>query len=47
MSNPIIFLFIIFMTIIGGGSTIYVIVSLPVTIAYKIYRKIKYKESIM
>ena len=47
MNNPFIYLIIIFMAVLGGGSTIYVVLALPVTIIYKIYRKIKFNESIM
>jgi len=47
MSNIATYLFIIFMVIFGGLSTIYVVLSLPVVIVYKIYRKIKFGEKIM
>ena len=44
MNNFITYLFIIFMVIFGGFSTLYVVVSLPVTIIYKIFRRIKFGE---
>lgn len=47
MSDILIYLIIIFMAALGGGSTIYVVCSLPVVIIYKIHRKIKYGENIM
>lgn len=47
MSNILTYLLILFMGILGGGSTIYVVCALPVVIIYKIYRKIKYGENIM
>ena len=47
MSNIFIYLFILFMVVIGGGSTIYLVSALPVVIIYKTYRKIKYGEKIM
>lgn len=46
MNNFITYIFIIFMVIFGGFSTLYVVVSLPVTIIYKLYRKIKFGEKI-
>ncbi len=47
MNNFITYLFIIFMVIFGGFSTLYVVVSLPVTIIYKIFRRIKFGEKIL
>ena len=47
MNNFITYLFIIFMVIFGGFSTLYVLVSLPVTIIYKIFRRIKFGEKIL
>lgn len=47
MSNLIIYLFIVFMAITGGFSTLYLVISLPTVIIWKIYRKIKYNEEIM
>ena len=47
MNNFITYLFIIFMAIFGGFSTLYVVVSLPVTIIYKIFRRIKFGEKIL
>ena len=47
MNNFITYILIIFMVICGGLSTLYVVASLPVTIIYKIYRKIKFGEKIL
>lgn len=47
MINFITYIFIILMVIFGGFSTLYVVVSLPVTIIHKIYRKIKFGEKIL
>ena len=35
MSDILIYLIILFMAVLGGGSTIYVVCSLPVVIIYK------------
>lgn len=34
------------MTIVGGGSTLYLVVALVVMILYKLYRKIRYGASL-
>ena len=47
MNNFITYLFIIFMAIFGGFSTLYVVLSLPVTIIYKLFRRIKFGEKIL
>ncbi len=47
MSNIFIYLFILFMVVLGGGSTIYVVSALPIVIIYKIHRRIKHGENIM
>ena len=47
MNNLFTYLLIIFMALLGGDSTVFVVLALPVTIIYKIYRKVKYKENIM
>ena len=47
MNNFITYIVIIFMVIFGGFTTLYVVASLPVTIIYKIYRKIKFGEKIL
>ena len=47
MSNIIMYILIIFMAIVGGLSTIYVVFSLPVVLVYKIFRKIKFGEKIL
>ena len=47
MNNFITYIFIIFMVIVGGLSTIYVVFSLPVVLVYKIFRKIKFGEKIL
>jgi len=47
MNNFITYLFIFFMVIFGGFSTLYVVLSLPVTIIYKIFRRIKFGEKIL
>ena len=46
MSDILIYLIILFMAVLGGGSTIYVVCSLPVVIIYKIHRKTKYGENL-
>ena len=47
MNNILMYMLIIFMVIFGGLSTIYVVISLPAVIIYKIFRKIKFKEKIL
>ena len=47
MSNILTYILIFFMVIFGGLSTIYVVISLPTVIIYKIFRKIKFKEKIL
>lgn len=47
MSDVITYIFIFFMTIFGGLSTIYVVLALPVVLIWKVYRKIKFGEKIM
>ncbi len=47
MSNIFTYILIFFMVIFGGLSTIYVVISLPAVIIYKIFRKIKFKEKIL
>lgn len=47
MNNILTYMLIIFMVIFGGLSTIYVVISLPAVIIYKIFRKIKFKEKII
>ena len=34
--------FLVFMAIVGGGATIYLVISLPAVIIWKIYRCIRY-----
>lgn len=47
MSNIAIYIMIFFMCVCGGLSTLYVAISLPVVIIWKIYRKIKFGEKII
>ena len=47
MKNIPVYILIAFMTLLGGGSTIYVVVSMPIVIISKIYRKIKLGEKIL
>lgn len=47
MNNILIYIMIFFMFVCGGLSTLYVVISLPVVIIMKIYRKVKYGEKIM
>ena len=47
MSNIPIYMIIAVMALLGGGSTVYVVCSLPVVIIYKIYRKVKFGERIL
>ena len=42
MSNIFVFVIMALMGILGGFSSIYVLVSLPAIIIWKIYRKIRY-----
>lgn len=36
-----------FMCIVGGGSTIYLVVAMPAVIVWKLYRWIRYRENPM
>lgn len=47
MNNILLWIMVLFMFICGGLSTLYVVISFPVVIIIKIYRKIKYGEKIM
>ena len=47
MSNILTYVMFFFMAIFGGLSTVYVVVSLPVVLGYKIFRKIKFGEKIL
>lgn len=47
MSDVITYIFIFFMAILGGLSTIYVVLALPAVLIWKVYRKIKFGEKIM
>lgn len=42
MKDILTFIFLGFMVIIGGGTSLYLIISLPAVIVWKIYRKIRY-----
>lgn len=42
MNQIVTIIFVIFMAIIGGGSTIFLVISLPAVIIWKIYRKFRY-----
>lgn len=42
MKDIITYIFIGFMVIIGGGTSLYLVISLPAVIVWKIYRKIRY-----
>lgn len=42
MNQIISYLIIGIMAIVGGGPTLYLLVSLPAVIIWKIYRKVKY-----
>ena len=42
MGHILTVIMVVIMAIIGGGSTIFLVVSLPAVIIWKIYRKIKY-----
>lgn len=46
MQNLWSMLLIVFMVILGGIPTLYILVSLPVILVQKIYRKVKYGISI-
>lgn len=47
MIDILIYLMIGFMVIIGIGSSVYLVVSIPVVLIYKIHRKIRFNEKIM
>ena len=47
MGNILIYLMVGFMFICGGLSSLYLIISLPTVLIYKIYRKVKFGENIM
>ena len=42
MNQIVTMIFVIFMATIGGGSTIFLVISLPAVIIWKIYRKFRY-----
>ena len=42
MGHILTVIMVVIMAIIGGGSTIFLVISLPAVIIWKIYRKIKY-----
>lgn len=42
MSRIISYLILGIMAVLGGGSTLYLLISLPAVIIWKIYRKVKY-----
>lgn len=42
MNKIVIYVFLGFMALVGGGSTLYLILSLVGMILYKAYRKIRY-----
>lgn len=46
MGNIGIFILIALMVVMGGASSLYILVTMPVIIAKKIYRKIKYGKSL-
>jgi hypothetical protein len=45
MKDIILYVVIILMGIMGGGASIYILVSLPAMLIWKIYRKIRYGYS--
>ncbi len=45
MGNIMIYLFVAFMCIVGGGSSIYVVVAMPGMIIWKLYRAARYHEN--
>ncbi len=47
MSNVFVLIIFALMALMGGGSTIYVVLALPATIIYKIFRKVKYGEKMI
>ena len=42
MTNILLYIMIGIMALIGGGSSIFLVIALPAVIIWKIYRKIKY-----
>lgn len=45
MKDIITYIVVIFMGIVGGGASIYILVSIPAMLIWKIYRKFKYGYS--
>ncbi len=46
MENFISVVMVVLMAVLGGGPTVYLVLSLPVVIFQKIYGKIKYGKSL-
>ena len=46
MNSVVITIITIFFGIIGGGSTLFLTISIPAVLIYKIFRSIKYKISL-
>lgn len=46
MSSIVIYLMVAVMGIVGGLTSLYLLVSIPVLLVWKIYRKIKYGYSL-
>lgn len=47
MSNTLVLLIFIPMAILGAGSSVFMVASLPVILIHKIFRRIRYGEGIM
>ena len=46
MSQLIMMLVFVLMCVLGGLSSLYVVIALPVMIIWKVYRKLRYGDSI-
>ena len=47
MNNVLIYIILGLMVLCGGLSSIYVLISIPTVIVWKLYRKVKFGERIM
>ncbi len=47
IGNILTYLMFGFMCIVGGGSTLYLVIAMPAVIIWKLYRWIRYREGLM
>ena len=45
--NILTYVMFAFMCIVGGGSTVYLVIAMPTIIIWKLYRKFRYHENLM